>query len=360
MGQRMIARLIFIFGLVLQCNFVLAVDPYNTYRFNRVNHDAGSNRVDDSPWYEWWYYKVILEDGTPFFWVYGVVNPWDLNTSNPATRSYLSVGNFATHEIYNENSSLDSFTASYNETFVRIGDAVATDHSLQGSIQSKDGPVSWNLSIQKEWGWNAMGWGLPFNPLVNISWYPAQSSALMSGSIDYKGRHYELKNAKAYQDRNWGTGFPSWWFWIVSNNFNEDKKAVLTCGGGMPKILGHEVIPIISCGLRTSLGEYSFRNTDLEHSEYEISFGKWELSILNGNKKLKVSASAPREKFMDLQFMSPQNTIFHDLEALDGSLVVELWEWSIIGGWSIKNRFTSMAAGIEYGSENPDQLMEKL
>ncbi len=28
---------------------------------------------------------------------------------------------------------------------------------------------------------------------------------------------YEFKNAPCYQDRNWGTEFPRWWAWIVSN-----------------------------------------------------------------------------------------------------------------------------------------------
>jgi hypothetical protein len=334
-------------------------NTYNTYRFNRANYDMGLPVEDRGNWYEWWYYKVITDDGTPFFWIYGVINPWDHEHSNPATRAYVTMGNFATKEIIEKPLSLNNFEAAYNRTLVKVGDTVATDKNLSGHLQDKDGgEVSWNLQLEKEWGWNAMGWGLPFNNLLDISWFPAQASARMSGSIDYKGKHYDLKNRPAYQDRNWGRGFPNWWFWLVSNEFVEDTSAVLACGGGLPKFLGQEVMPSLNCSLKVGTEEYAFRSTDLNEYSYDISFGRWDLWLKSLTKKIHVYATAPKHKFMDLQFLSPEGTVFHDYETLTGDMTVDFYSFGLFTGWHLDKHLTTNRSGIEYGSENVESLEE--
>ena len=71
------------------------VDPFNTYRWNRKNALRNNGKIDDRPWYEWWYYKIVLpEEEKSFYFVYGVVNPWDHDKSMKGTRSYVGFGDF--------------------------------------------------------------------------------------------------------------------------------------------------------------------------------------------------------------------------------------------------------------------------
>lgn len=328
-------------------------DPYNTYRFNRSNVEMGSPRIDEGPWYEWWYYKVVLDDGSSFFWVYGTVNPWDRDQRLPASQGYTWIGNFATNEILKERVPVSNFEAAYDRTFVRVGSNEATNRYLRGKIAGADGDVSWDIQVEKEWGWNAMGWGRSFDDLVNISWYPAQASARMSGHIDYKGKRYDFRNARGYQDRNWGRSFPDWWFWIVGNDFRESANAALACGGGLPRFFGSvPVLEVVNCGLKLDGREYSFRSTDMDEYKYDISLGRWDITLTSSDKRLKVSGRAPPEKFMDLPFMTPDNKTFHDFETLNGDLSVELHDWGLFSGWKLKKRLTTDRGGLEYGADD--------
>jgi hypothetical protein len=328
-----------------------AVEAFD--RYNVLQHQSG----DQGDWFEWWYYKAIADDGTPFYWVYGVVNPWDFGQSNPASKAYVGVGNFETLENFEQKFAVKDFEAAYDKTEIRVGDFYATDRALTGAMPSPGGTIQWQLDLQKEWGWNAMGWGLPLNSLSNISWYPAQALSLMNGWLNYQGKIYEFHNAKAYQDRNWGRSFPDWWFWLVSNHFNERADATVVCGGGLPRVLGMKPMPVINCGLKALGKELSFRSHDYFSYDYDIGFGRWEIVLKNALHKLKLSAVAPTDRFLDLVFVSPQNTEFHDLEALDGYLKLELYERKL-WGWQKSLELTSNYAGIEFGAEHPRQSIK--
>jgi hypothetical protein len=86
----------------------------------------------------------------------------------------------------------------------------------------------------------------------------------------------------------------------------------------------------------------------LDHITQKINFGTWEISADNGVDKVTVSAYAPKEKFMDLQFMTPEGKIFHDMETLTGHVTVKIYQGNLLG-WKLIDTLTSEYAGIEYG-----------
>ncbi|MBI5881884.1 MAG: hypothetical protein HZB91_02090 [Elusimicrobia bacterium] len=311
-----------------------------------------------SDWYEWWYYKVVLP-GTQeaFYLCYGVVNPWDLARTRPASRSYVSMGNFSAGAVVEQNFEPAEFSASQDTTFVRVRDNVATDRELKGRLPSPDGgEITWDLKVERDWAFNAMGWAMSQGWVSNIFWYPAQAGAFMSGRIDFKGKTYTLNRAPAYQDRNWGTSFPKWWTWLVSNNFKGSPGTVLAAGGGQPKIFpGTDFYQGVSIGLRHQGKEYAFRPTSGDLVKVDVRFGKWEVSARNRHgEKIELSAHAPREKFLLLKFMTPQGREFNDFEALLGRIRVKLYKDSKL----IADLQTD-EGGIEFGTfEKPE--FEKL
>ncbi|MBI5210153.1 MAG: hypothetical protein HY927_09315 [Elusimicrobia bacterium] len=326
-----------------------AADRYNARVWD------GKSRDD---WYEWWYYKVVVP-GTQeaFYFCYGVVNPWDLDRTRPASRAYVSVGSFGAGEVVERTLAPGKFTASPDSAFVQVGDGVATDRELKGRLPAPDGgEISWDLKVEKDWAFNAMGWAMSQAWISNIFWYPAQAGAFMSGRISFKGKTVTLDRAPAYQDRNWGTSFPKWWTWLVSNNFKGAPGTVLAAGGGQPRIFpGTDFYQGVAVGLRHEGRERVFRPTSGDIVKVDVRFGRWEVSARNRRgERIEISAFAPREKFLLLKFMAPQGREFNDYEALLGRIRVKLYE-----GPKLVADLETDEGGIEYGTfEKPE--FEKL
>ena len=310
---------------------------------------------DKGDWYEWWYYKATVP-GTDqaFYFCYGVVNPWDKDQSGTASRSYVSAGNFSAGETHEQNFPVKSFSAGASETYVKVGANFATDRALKGRLPLPGGgEFSWDLSVEKDWAFNAMGWTMYVPGVSNIFWYPAQASARMSGTIEYRGQVFTLKDAPAYQDRNWGRGFPKWWAWLVSNHFSGSPGTVLAAGGGLPKVLGGIDFPnAMGIGLRHKGREYAFRPGSGDSIKLDINYGKWEVRARNHKgERIEISAWAPEEKFLLLKFMAPQGKEFYDYEALKGSIKVKLYKDDAL----IADLETE-EGGIEFGSEEPQDF----
>jgi tocopherol cyclase len=338
------------------CSF----DPYNALIWNRENVIRNSGVVDTQPWFEWWYYKLVLpESGDAFYFIYGVVNPWDTAMENPSSRAYVGMGNFAEKAIIEDAYPVSDFSASYRATDVRVQNQHATDESIVGSLVDGDGgQVSWDIQISKRWNFNAMGWAMFVPEITNIFWYPAQADALFTGRINYKGQVYTFENAPGYQDRNWGRSFPEWWVWIVSNHFEGHPNTALAVGGGKPVILDAiDAFEGVGIGLFHKGKEYAFRPSDLDLVQVNIRFGTWKVEAINTEGcRITIEASAPCDSFTDIMFVTPQGEVFHDFETLTGELTVRLYERS--AGWNSEWRLTetlwSDFAGIEYGHRDLD------
>ncbi len=337
-----------------------ALDDFNHYQWNRANFILKNGKTDTQPWYEWWYYKVVLpESAESFYAVYGVVNPWDLHSSLAGTRSYVGFGDFSKKIMIDQKYSLQQFNASYDKMDVRIGERnSANDQHFEGELtDSIYGTEKWNIVIKKKWSFNAMGWAMKIPHITNIAWFPAQADATCSGTIESAGKVHTFKDAPCYQDRNWGNSFPDWWTWIVSNHFNEEKDAVLAVGGGLPEILGQKKFASVSVGFKFRGKVYSFRPNDLDIVHSHIKWGEWLVSAQNSKIRIEIEASAPREKFMDLQFMMPKGEVFHDYETLTGHLVVRVYQKAKnSSGYVFTGELTSDEAGIEYGSKNANKM----
>ena len=352
----LLIAVLFCFGLIFCA--LAEVDTFNTYQWNKKNVLAGNGQVDTSPWFEWWYYKVVLpESGESFFFVYGVVNPWDNLHKMPGTRSYVGMGDFRNKLMAGEEYPVSAFAASYDDVSVEVNKNIASDKNLQGNLVNPDGKqFSWNMSVEKQWSYNATGWATGAM-LTNIEWYPAQAGALCSGTIVSDGRVHDFSGAPCYQDRNWGESFPKWWAWVVSNKFENFPDSVLAVGGGQPKALGtNNAIQGVSIGLRHKGVDYAFRPNYLDHVHMNINFGKWEMVAEDSMfiNRIEISAWAPEEKFLDLKFMTPEGTIFHDYETLTGYVKVKLYHnvgSFFAPSWELLDILESRFAGIEYGSK---------
>lgn len=342
------------FYLIILC-FTISLGPTASAEYDKFNtYQWDSKSI--KPWYEWWYYKVILPDTREsFYFVYGIVNPWDYTGKLQGTKSYVGMGDFKAKKIVENQYRINQFYSAYDKTLVEIDKQTATDQKITGQLYDSDGAsYSWDISIQKNWAFNAMGWAIG-KDITNIKWYPAQASASCTGTILSKGRLHQFINAPCYQDRNWGNSFPLWWTWIVSNHFKDNPDTVLAVGGGRPKYLDTN-FPFegVSIGLKHKSQIYHFRPNDFDNVKVDINFGKWEITASNKNNKIEISAFAPKESFMDLKFVTPTGEVFHDYETLTGEVTIKLYQRDLLK-WNLIGTLYSDAAGIEYGEPETSQ-----
>lgn len=151
-------RNIFLCLTILVALNSFAFDKYNSFMWNRQNYEAGSNKIDKKPWFEWWYYKVVIpETADSFYFTYGIVNPWDTRQNEAATRAYIGISNFSEDEATEDLYPISDFKASYEATDIWVGENHATDKHIQGFINGKDEDIYWDISIETLWSYNAMG-----------------------------------------------------------------------------------------------------------------------------------------------------------------------------------------------------------
>lgn len=330
-----------------------AIDSHNTYQYREG---------DQGDWYEWWYYKITdPKSGEAFFFDYGVVNPWDTSAQKKASHSFVSAGDFKKSVRIEEQFEVKKFEASRSAVQVRLGENRATDQLISGAVKDQAGhSLVWELKFEKQWAFNAMGWGLNLPNVTNIYWYPAQSSALASGWVIRDGEKIVFEKVPAYQDRNWGRSFPKWWSWIVANYFENSPGTALVSGGGRPKLFGGiELGEGMNVGFLYEGKEYSFRANDLDKINAEIRFGKWEIQARNKRgDQISISANAPREKFLLLPFQTPQGPQYYDYEALLGDVKVKFQKMSLTPVPHLEQtvELISHQAGIEYGSFDPQKF----
>lgn len=348
------------FLLLISTPLFAADDAFNGLIWNRNNISTGE--VDRGDWYEWWYFKLIdPATDTPFYFLYGVTNPWDSGASpqKDTSRAFVGFGHFGEKWILEKQYPVETMRAEYGRFALDFGNGnAAADGWLQGELNGigtnrTEHRVKWSLRTATDWRYDAMGWTMRLPWASNIFWYPAQASLFASGTLDIDGKIYEIRDAKGYQDRNWGRGFPKWWAWVVANDFEGSPETVLAGGGGMPKVLGLFDFPVFSMGLRHEGREYTFRINDGDWVNFDIAFGQWKLTLVNHEGfRLDVEGDAPQERFMDLVFLTPQGEEFHDLEALKGHLRVKLSRWIFPDGWNTLAELESHKAGLEFGSRD--------
>jgi tocopherol cyclase len=356
-----IKSILLLIFLVVSANSMADVDPFNTYQWNRDNYIAANGEVDQRPWFEWWYYKVVLpEQERSFYFVYGVVNPWDMQLTSSATRSYVGFGDFENYVTVDRNFPVSSFSASYDHPAVMVDSNFASDKLIEGEIKDKNGDLyRWKIDIEKKWSFNGEGWLLG-KLITDIEWYPAQADATCSGEVTGPTGTVSFENAPCYQDRNWGKKFPKWWTWIVSNHFEGHPDTALAIGGGQPHIWGRSPgYSNVVVGLKHKGKEYSFRPNDFDRIKININFGTWEVTAWDRNYKLEIKAFAPKESFLDLEFMTPEGEVFHDYETLRGNVEIKIYKKQRRFGpdrWILQDTLKSNNTGIEYGSRNQYDL----
>lgn len=172
-------------------------------------------------YFEGWYYKIVSpEAGIAMAIIPGV------SLSQDDSHAFIQVmdGVRCHSEYYRF--SIDSFLASPDQLSISIGDNSFSEQFLSldlPSIKCELRSTSWT-KLPKTWlRPGIMGW---------YSYLPTMQCYHGLGSMNHQwnGTWYaqesliELKNAKGYVEKDWGTSFPKSWIWSQCNTFDSEKE----------------------------------------------------------------------------------------------------------------------------------------
>lgn len=68
-------------------------------------------------------------------------------------------------------------------------------------------------------------------PFLNQYWHPHVLGAEVAGEVAVDGEAWPLDGATAYAEKNWGAGFPPYWWWGQAQGFEREDVCVAFSGG---------------------------------------------------------------------------------------------------------------------------------
>jgi tocopherol cyclase len=220
----------------------------------------------------------------------------------------------------------------------------------------------WQYEITPVYGWGNAGQQqqstagfLSSLQIFEPGWQILMAHGLATGYIDWNGKRYEFKDAPAYGEKNWGGAFPSRWFWINCNCFENEPLLALTAGGGRRGVLWWmESVAMVGIHYKGKFYEFVPWNSQVT---WNISrWGRWEMRARNQEYEVELIGTTD---LPGTRLRAPTNDglVFCCTDTMQGMLSLELREFSS-GQGKIILKATSNLCGLEIGGspwDNPWQ-----
>jgi len=169
---------------------------------------------------------------------------------------------------------------------------------------------------------------------------------LATGWIDWNGKRYEFTNAPAYSEKNWGRAFPTKWFWLNCNSFDNEPDLALTAGGGRRGVLWWmESAALIGIHYRGKFYEFVPWNSKVS---WQIQpWGCWQMQAENSDYEVELIGTTERAG-TPLRAPTQQGLVFFCQDTMQGQLSLELRERSS-GKSKVILKASSSVCGLETG-----------
>lgn len=187
----------------------------------------------------------------------------------------------------------------------------------------------WEYTIKPIYGWGdidktpkSTGGLLSFLPIFEPGWQILMAYGLASGYIDWNGNIYHFNNVPAYSEKNWGCSFPSKWFWLNCNSFNNQDNLALTAAGGKRKVLWwFEEVAMIGIHYQGKFYEFLSWNSQMK---WEIKpWGIWKMEANNDKFQVTLVGKTNLNGTL-VRVPTEKGLIFACRDTLKGKLNLEL------------------------------------
>lgn len=211
----------------------------------------------------------------------------------------------------------------------------------------------WEYQIQPVYGWgnaaqaqqSTAGWLSQFQ-IFEPGWQILMAHGLATGWIEWNGVRYNFTQAPAYGEKNWGGAFPTKWFWLNCNAFEQEPDLALTAGGGRRGVLWWmESAALVGIHHRGLFYEFVPWNAEVS---WEIHpWGYWHMTAENRHYRVELTGTTT-EPGTPLRAPTEQGLAFCCRDTMKGEITLRLWQRSP-GRSQLLMEAQSALCGLEVG-----------
>lgn len=168
-----------------------------------------------------------------------------------------------------------------------------------GRLRSPAGntEAEWDFHIEPVATWGAnqatAGW-LSYLPVFEPGWQVLLAHGLASGYVRWQEKDYIFEKVPTYAEKNWGGAFPSKWFWIQCNAFEQSSELSVTAVGGIREVLvWRENVGLI--GIHYQGVFYEFFSTKTQFSWRVDPWGYWQLTATDHHYRVVLTGRSKGE-----------------------------------------------------------------
>lgn len=315
----------------------------------------------DRRFFEGWYFRVTLpECKQTFAYMYSIEDPIGGKPHSGGAaqilgaddeylcRSFPDVGLFWADQ--------NSLALGHQRSQGDYYKATATFH--EGKLKEPNRNFcEWQYSIQPVYGWGNSGKSqqstagiLSSMQIFEPGWQILIAHGLATGWINWNGKIYNFTNAPAYSEKNWGGAFPTKWFWMNCNAFDNEPDLALTAGGGKRGVLWW-IESVAMIGIHYKGKFYEFVPWNAEVNWCINPWGYWEMQARSDDYTVIVKAMTDLPG-QPLRAPTQNGMVFTCRDTMRGNVMLELRDR--------KNRLileaTSDLCGVEVGGEPWDEI----
>lgn len=227
---------------------------------------------------------------------------------------------------------------------VTAGDAFAADGR---HLRVRLGDVRLEVDLHDLVGWpHRLGGGGVFAaiPFLGQYWHPHVLGGRAAGTVTLGGQTWQLDGADVYAEKNWGSGFPDWWWWGQAQGFDE-RDVCVAFGGGHLRA-GPIAFDVGGCVLRLHDRILRFA-PPMSRLRTQVDGGRWRVEARRRGVRMVIDGEGrgAEPHVLPVPIPAARRNIDTDLEHLAGRLHLEVVEHgrTIFDG-------TSELAGLEIGT----------
>ncbi|BAU10580.1 hypothetical protein LEP3755_10640 [Leptolyngbya sp. NIES-3755] len=310
--------------------------PHSGYHWNRIPRR----------FFEGWYYRVTLpEVRQTFAFMYSIEDPQGGQPTSGGVAQILGADDEYLCRTFPD---VDRFWAEPDQLALghwrqpgtpKLLDPKLFDRTIkegyqatntwhQGRLKEPNGnDAEWQYSIEPVYGWGdqqSTAGLLSSLQIFEPGWQILMAHGHATGYINWNGKRYEFVNAPAYGEKNWGGAFPSKWFWLNCNAFENEPDFALTAGGGRRGVLWWmESVAMIGIHYRGQF--YEFVPWNAEVNWVIRPWGYWRMDARNQHYRVTVTGTTERPG-TPLRAPTIDGMQFVCRDTMQGQVTVELWD----------------------------------
>lgn len=237
---------IFIFFLFLAVQPLQSQDIRLTQRQWRPGYDVrkignttifqGNNKKKN--YFEGWYFKMVAEDGSA---IMSVIPGIALSKDGKEQHAFIQTINGVTAETRYYSFPIEEFSFARKGFEVKIGNNYFSKErislDLSDSTSSVKGEVEMSNRVEYTSGTllnpGIMGW-YRFVPLMECYHGVVSLTHDLKGQLTVDNKVLNFSKGKGYIEKDYGSGMPSSWIWMQSNNFSNPTSSFMLSVATIP------------------------------------------------------------------------------------------------------------------------------